>query len=85
MQVVVAAAYGGFAVEGDVYGLTSVGAEVDAHRLAIGVVGDFVIDIFRALVVPLAQDGPSLQTVGRNQHDELVISLITRGRTGIAA
>ena len=82
MHVVVAAAYGGFSVEGNHHIIAGKSAQVNALML-VGI-GDFVIHIFRAIVVPLAQDFPVRTIVGRNQHDELVVGLVAGGRTGVA-
>ena len=51
--------------------MAEVGRKVDGDIFASS--GNGIIDIFRAAVVPFAQDGPCI--IGINQDDESVISL----------
>ena len=77
MQVVVAASSSGFTIEGNGDALPGIAAQVDGNRLAGSRTGDFVIDILGAFVVPLAQDSPGGSAIGGNQHDKLVVSLLS--------
>ena len=73
MQIVVCILCRGFPVEGNLYTLSVITAEVNEHILTRSRGGDVIVNVRRTGIVPLAKDGPCGTIIVGYQHDEPVI------------
>ena len=73
MQIVVCILCRGFPVEGNLYTLSVIAAEVNEHILARSRGGDVIVNVCRTGIVPLAQDRPGIAIIVGDQHDKPVI------------